>query len=63
MLEAYSTNDEPNKQLWRLTNSPGLPFNDNLNNYELRRPAHCKPAVVDEVSRIISLMSLSGDQW
>lgn len=63
MLEAYSTTNEPNKQQWRLTNAPGLPFHDPLDNYTWFQPAHCKPGVVDEVSKVIALMSLSGDEW
>ncbi|KEF61893.1 uncharacterized protein A1O9_03465 [Exophiala aquamarina CBS 119918] len=63
MLESYYATHDSKNQHWRLTNAPGLPFDEPLDNYEWFVPAHCIPALVDEVSRVISLMSLSGDQW
>ncbi|EXJ71929.1 uncharacterized protein A1O5_04430 [Cladophialophora psammophila CBS 110553] len=61
MLESYYTKDT-NRQSWRITNPPGLPFYDSINDYEFVRPAHCRPGVIDEVSKVISLMSTS-DEW
>lgn len=63
MLESYFATHDSRNQHWRLTNAPGLPFTDPLDMYEWYGPAHCIPALVDEVSKVISLMSLSGDQW
>ncbi|KIW96871.1 uncharacterized protein Z519_02262 [Cladophialophora bantiana CBS 173.52] len=61
MLESYYTKDT-NRQTWRITNPPGLPFYDSISDYEFVRPAHCRPGVIDEVSKVISLMSTS-DEW
>lgn len=61
MLESYYTKDA-DKQMWRLTNPPGLPFHDDVNEFVFVRPAHCRPAVVDEVSKVISLLS-ANEEW
>ena len=61
MLEAYYPKDG-NKQLWRLTNPPGLPFHDNVTDYSIAKPVYCKPGVVDAVTNVIALMSTS-DEW
>lgn len=61
ILESYYPKDS-SKQMWRLTNPPGLPFHDDTCHYDFVRPAHCRPAVIDEVSKIISLLA-SSNEW
>ncbi|OAP56930.1 hypothetical protein AYL99_09042 [Fonsecaea erecta] len=60
ILESFYLKDN-NKQLWRITNPPGLPFYDSINDYEFVRPAHCRPGVIDEMSKILALMSTTND--
>ncbi|EXJ80558.1 hypothetical protein A1O1_08704 [Capronia coronata CBS 617.96] len=61
MLESYHAQGS-SKQMWRLTNPPGLPFYDNVDELAFVRPAHCRPAVIDEVSKIMALIS-TNDEW
>lgn len=61
MLESYySINSD--KQKWRLTNPPGLPFHDDVDQFAFVRPADCRPGVIDEVSKVISLLA-GRDEW
>lgn len=61
MLESYHVQDcTTGKQMWRLSNPPGLPFHDDIKEFDFVRPAHCRAGVLDEVSKIISLLS---DEW
>jgi hypothetical protein len=62
ILESYVAQGS-SKQMWRLTNPPGLPFLAKLSDFDFVQPAHCRPAVVDEVSKILSLLSTVGGEW
>jgi hypothetical protein len=61
MLESYY--DNSGKGMFRLTNSPGLPFYEDLKRYILYGPTECKPAVIDEVTKVVLLLSSSCEKW
>jgi len=58
----YAMNDEDKLQ-WRITNAPGLCFYEDASNYTWWLPAYCDPALIDEISKVISQMSVSEDKW
>lgn len=62
ILESYST-DNPNREQWRLMNAPGLPFSDDLRQYVFYEPVHCRPAVLDEITKVLSLFNSSYGVW
>ena len=49
------------KQEWKVINAPGLLFDAKVNDYTWILSSHCKPGVVEEMSKIMSLLNASGE--
>lgn len=62
ILESYTTTS-PDREQWRLMNAPGLPFADDLRQYAFFEPVHCKPGVLDEITKVLSLLNSTLDAW
>ena len=62
MLESYYLNGNKD-QLWRITNSEGLSWREDINQYTLVPPVYCRSGVFEEMTRVQSLLECTGDRW
>ncbi|KIW71422.1 hypothetical protein PV04_03591 [Phialophora macrospora] len=62
ILESYYQRGS-NKQMWRIINSEGLSWREDVNQYTFVKPSICRVGVVVEVTRVQSLLESSGDTW
>ncbi|ETI23196.1 hypothetical protein G647_04993 [Cladophialophora carrionii CBS 160.54] len=62
ILESYYQRGS-NEQKWRIINSEGLSWREDIDQYTFVKPSICRIGVVVEVTRVQSLLQSSGDTW